>query len=66
MAIVFAMLKWRSYLLGIKIFVCIDQRSLKFLFEQREIGPKYQKWVCKLLGFDIANSSMARLGQAES
>ena len=43
MAIVFAVLKWRLYLLGRKNFVHTDQKSLKFLFKQRVIGPKYQK-----------------------
>ena len=53
MPIVFAVLKWRSYLLGRNFFVCTNQKSLKFLFEQREIGQEYQKWVCKLLGYGI-------------
>lgn len=51
MAIVLSILKWRHYLLGRRFIIKIDQQSLKFLMEQREIGPKYQTWVSKLLGF---------------
>ena len=48
MAIVFAIQKWRPYLLLFK-------KLLKYLLEQRLISEEHQKWLTKLLGytFDI-------------
>ena len=43
MAIVLPVLKRRSYLLSRKFIVIIDQKSLKFLLQQREIEPEYHK-----------------------
>ncbi|KAA0048512.1 Retrovirus-related Pol polyprotein from transposon 297 family [Cucumis melo var. makuwa] len=53
MVVVLAVQRWRPYLLCRKFLVKIDQRSLKFLLEQRIIQPQYQKWIAKLLGYSF-------------
>ena len=52
LAIVQAVRTWRPYLLGCKFYIQTDQRSLKYLMEQRIVTPEQQKWVSKLLGYD--------------
>ena len=41
----------RRGVLGQKFFIKTDQRSLKYLLEQKVGTPQQQKWVAKLLGY---------------
>lgn len=52
LAVVFAVQKWRHYLLTSQFIIKTDQRSLKYLLEQRLNTPIQQQWLPKLLEFD--------------
>lgn len=53
MALVLAIQHWRPYLLGRRFTVFTDQKSLKYLLEQRITTPNQQNWMAKLLGYDF-------------
>nr|GEV03683.1 Ty3/gypsy retrotransposon protein [Tanacetum cinerariifolium] len=53
MALVLAIQHWRPYLLGRSFTVFTDQKSLKFLLEQRITTIDQQNWVAKLLGYQF-------------
>ncbi|KAL0541701.1 hypothetical protein IC582_021756 [Cucumis melo] len=53
MVVVLSIQKRRHYLLGRRFTIMSDQKALKFLLEQREVQPQFQKWLTKLLGYDF-------------
>ncbi|KAJ8759923.1 hypothetical protein K2173_010069 [Erythroxylum novogranatense] len=52
LAIVKAIRKWRPYLLGRPFVVRTEQRSLKYLLDQRITTPAQARWMPKLMGYD--------------
>lgn len=53
MAVVLAIQKWRHYFLGWWFIFLTDQRSLKYLMEQKVVLREFQRWVTKLIGYEL-------------
>lgn len=53
LAIVYAVQKWGAYLSHGHFIIKIDQKSIKFMLEQRLNTPFQQVWMAKLMGFDF-------------
>jgi len=51
LAIVFAVQKWEQYLLGRPFIIRTNQKSLKYLLDQKLSTPFQQLWLTKLMGF---------------
>lgn len=52
LAIVVSIRTWRPYLMEHKFIIQTDQRSLRYLLEQRILTPEQQKWAGKMAGYD--------------
>lgn len=53
MALRLAIQKWQPYPLGSRFIVRTDQKSLKYLLEHKITTEAQQKWLIKLMGYDI-------------
>lgn len=52
LAVLYAIDKWRPYLLGHQFTIITDHQTLKHLLDQRIATPAQHKWLVKLLGYD--------------
>ena len=53
LAVVFALDKFRSYLLQTKVIVYTDHAALKYLFTKKEAKPRLIRWILLLQEFDL-------------
>ena len=53
LAVVFALDKFRSYLLGSKILVYSDRAALKHLLSKKDTKPRLIRWILLLQKFDL-------------
>lgn len=52
LALVKSIRKWRPYLLGKPFTIHTNQKSLKYLLEQRITTPAQTRWLPKILGYE--------------
>ena len=50
---VYALEKFRPYILGSKIVIYTDHAALKYLFSKKEAKPRLIRWVLPLQEFDL-------------
>jgi hypothetical protein len=53
LAVVFALDKFRSYLLGSKVIIYSDHAALKYLFSKKDAKSRLIRWILLLQEFDI-------------
>src|SRR4051812_48683200 len=53
-AVVFALKIWRHYLYGARFEVFSDHKSLKYLFDQKELNMRQRRWLEFLKDYDFS------------
>ena len=52
-AVVFALKIWRHYLYGSTVEIYTDHKSLKYLFDQKELNMRQRRWLEYLKDYDV-------------
>ncbi|PON48368.1 hypothetical protein PanWU01x14_237630 [Parasponia andersonii] len=52
-AVIFALKIWRCYLYGVKFDIFSDHKSLKYLFTQKDLNLRQQRWVEYMEDYDF-------------
>ena len=52
LAILAAVKKWTSYLIGQRFKIKTNHQSLKFLLDKKTSTPAQQQWIMKMMGFN--------------
>ncbi|KAK9044468.1 hypothetical protein V6N11_058368 [Hibiscus sabdariffa] len=53
LAVIFAFVKFRSYLLGTKVTVYTDHSAIKYLLSKKDAKPRLIRWILLLQEFDV-------------
>jgi len=53
MSVVFAIDKFRSYLVGAKVIIYTDHAALKYLLTKKDAKPRLIRWILLLQEFDL-------------
>ncbi|CAM8944392.1 unnamed protein product [Rhodiola kirilowii] len=53
LAVVFALEKFRAYLLGAKVIVFSDHAAIRYLMKKKEAKPRLIRWIMLLQEFDV-------------
>jgi hypothetical protein len=55
LVVIFAIEKFKSYLVGAKVIVYTDHASLKYLLMKKDAKPRLVRWILLLQEFDLEN-----------
>jgi hypothetical protein len=52
-AVIFSLKLWRHYLLGERVEIYTDHKSLKYIFTQKEINMRQRRWLELMADYDV-------------
>jgi hypothetical protein len=51
--VIFALKTWRHYLLGDRVLIYTDHKSLKYIFTQKELNMRQRRWLELMVDSDV-------------